>query len=195
MNSIDITHQAPISRSEQSFVSEFVEILNSWSDELGGAHSSWGERVDYAAYRFAYAQDGTVFDPDNRAYQTDVLVYDENKDKTWIPRVIIECKYGSMTTHDLLVYGRKADAHRSIHPYIRYGFVVGGYSGGIPCRMLSHGNSFDFLAVMPSDHNGMGELKNVIATELNASRSLWSAYRHRRLPTGTKLIHRPLVMA
>jgi len=43
-----------------------------------------------------------------------------------LPFVVIETKYGSFSTHDVLIYSTKALKHKEIYPYIRYGFVVGG---------------------------------------------------------------------
>src|SRR5262249_45125061 len=40
-------------------------------------------------------------------YETDLLVSDKTQ-KGWIPRVVVECKLGSFSTHSALTYSAKA---------------------------------------------------------------------------------------
>ncbi len=57
------------------------------------------------------------------AFQTDLLII--RKD-TRFPLVVIETKYNGFSTHDVLTYSTKAQKHKEIYPYLRYGLVVGG---------------------------------------------------------------------
>lgn len=172
--------------TEAEFVTRLVERINSWTHDFSGAQACVGARFDYASYRFAYAKDGSSPGTQNRSYQTDILVYDDDGE-TWTPLLVIECKFGGFTTHDLLTYGKKAQAHRALHPYLRYGFVVGGVDGELPFRMVVHGEAFDFLAVLANDLDGV---KPVLKEEIVASRLLWQAFKSKKLPTGAFLLHR-----
>ncbi len=53
----------------------------------------------------------------SRKYQTDIAIVEQIDADSWIPRVIVEAKVNSVTTHDAITYSQKADAHRSVHPY------------------------------------------------------------------------------
>jgi len=43
-----------------------------------------------------------------------------------VPLVVIELKATSFSSHDVVLYSAKAAKHKSIYPYLRYGFVVVG---------------------------------------------------------------------
>ncbi|MDZ4684178.1 MAG: hypothetical protein SH850_03760 [Planctomycetaceae bacterium] len=87
-----------------------------------------------------------------RGFEQDILVFDEVADSytSVIPRIVAEIKFGSVTTHDVIVYSEKADRIRRVYPYIRYGFILGGMKS-IPGRVLRLGQRFDFIASVPSD--------------------------------------------
>jgi hypothetical protein len=65
-------------------------------------------------------------------------------------RIVAEVKFGSVTTHDVIVYAEKADRIRRVYPYLRYGFVLGGMPD-IPGRVLRLGQHFDFIAALSED--------------------------------------------
>ncbi len=78
-------------------------------------------------------------------FETDLVIYEEN-DGTIKPRVIIEAKLGKMNTHDAITYSYKAEKHKAITPYLRYGIMIGNrkhYS--LPGRLFRHGTNFDFM--------------------------------------------------
>lgn len=81
----------------------------------------------------------------NYAYETDLLI---KKRSPSIPLVVIELKAGSFTTHDIIAYSSKAERHKSIYPYLRYGFVVVG-SVALGQRFFTHNQSIDFALAMP----------------------------------------------
>lgn len=76
------------------------------------------------------------------AFQTDILV-----SKGKLPLVVVEAKYNSLTTHDILVYSNKAMKHKEIYPHLRYGLVVGGFSS-LPVRFFTHNQGFDFAMTL-----------------------------------------------
>jgi len=85
-------------------------------------------------------------------FEQDILVFDEVKAShtSVIPRIVVEVKFGGVTTHDVLVYAEKADRLRRVYPYLLYGFVLGGLRH-IPGRVLRLGQRFDFIVALSSE--------------------------------------------
>lgn len=79
-------------------------------------------------------------------------------------------KYGHVTTHDVIVYSEKADRIRRVYPYVRYGFVMGGFSH-IPGRVLRLGQRFDFIATISAEMNAteLADFCNLMQEEAAAS--------------------------
>ena len=79
-------------------------------------------------------------------YETDFLVYEVMEDNKWKPRIIIEAKIDSVTTHDAITYSQKAQTHKNVHPYLRYGILIGNRKHHpLPGRLFRHGQHFDFM--------------------------------------------------
>jgi hypothetical protein len=97
-----------------------------------------GKMVPYAHEILYYSDVG------QRKYETDILISDKAADNTTKPRVIIEAKIKSVTTHDAITYSQKAFAHKHIHPYLRYGIILGKHHS-LPGRLFRHGVHFDFM--------------------------------------------------
>jgi hypothetical protein len=85
-------------------------------------------------------------------FEQDILVFDEVADAhtSVVPRIVVELKYAGVTTHDVIVYSEKADRIRRVYPYVRYGFVIGGFNH-IPGRALRLGQRFDFIATISAE--------------------------------------------
>jgi hypothetical protein len=135
----------------------------------------------------------------SRGYETDLLILDRALDQSWVPRVVIECKLGSITTHDALTYSAKAATHKHVHPYLRYGILVGGWGNHpLPPRLVRHGAYFDFMAILqertPTEAE-FDEIGEILRQEVRASRQLQSLLTDK---SGGKkiyrLLHRPLVL-
>ena len=78
-------------------------------------------------------------------FETDLVIYEEKASQIK-PRVIIEAKLGKVSTHDAITYSYKAEKHKYITPYLRYGIMIGDrkhYS--LPGRLFRHGTNFDFM--------------------------------------------------
>jgi len=107
-------------------------------------------------------------------YQTDLLVKEKMSDKSWVPRVIVEAKCGSITTHDAITYSQKAFAHRQVHPYLRYGILIGEWGDSpLPGRLFRHGTQFDFMlswAGKEATQQELSDFVNVLMKEVHASR-------------------------
>jgi hypothetical protein len=114
--------------------------------------------------------------PQARSYQTDFLIAEQLEGGVgWVPRVVVEFKFQKVTTHDALTYSAKAATHKSVHPYLRYGIVIGGFDGTLPKRLLRHGHHFDFMVTVPSVNLTMQDrdrLVRLLEDEVRASRTL-----------------------
>ena len=142
-----------------------------------------GLRLTYGYEIFEYER----YQPDARAisYQTDLSIVEDIKEDTWIPRVIIEAKIKSISTHDAITYSRKATDHRVVHPYLRYGIMLGmREKKPLPGRLYRHGADFDFMIsfrkAKPHQTEEDAFLK-LVRNEVNASRQLEKIiYENRR---------------
>ena len=137
--------------------------------------------------------------PKNRSYETDVLIYDVEDDDSKIPLVIIECKITAVSTHDLLTYGAKAESHRTIFPYLRYGMVIGEFApkgASIQYKMLIHGRSFDFITVMmkKDEQSQIRNFKDVLKNEIKTARMLRETHQNEGFSDKFHLLHRRLDM-
>ena len=82
---------------------------------------------------------------DPARFETDMLIYEITDDRI-IPRVIIEAKIDHVTTHDSITYSYKAEKHKSIMPFIRYGIMIGDRGDyPLPGLLFRHGTNFDFM--------------------------------------------------
>lgn len=55
------------------------------------------------------------------SFATDFAVVEDSPDGKWKPRVVVEAKVGSITTHDAITYSHKASNHSAVSPYLRLG--------------------------------------------------------------------------
>lgn len=187
--------------SEREWVKSFVPELEARIRKMrpGGAPL----RV-VAGRRLTYASEVHSYEPPRvgiqipSAYETDVLIYDEHKNGSWVPRVVIECKRRSVTTHDALTYSTKAATHKNVHPYLRYGFLTGNRgSHSLPARLVRHGTNFDFMASWvgyEATTDEWNQLVRVIKDEVRASRRLQELLTNNRSRSREhySIIHRRL---
>jgi hypothetical protein len=156
-----------------------------------------GKKLTYAHEILRYSKEAE--DEINRTrYETDLLLYDDRENGDWIPRLVIECKTGGVTTHDALTYSTKAQTHKHVHPYLRYGILVSNLrKAAIPGRLIRHGAYFDFMMVWanrtPTDDEWVN-LIGVLRDELTASRILLELLTQSRLGKRTRFqsMHRRL---
>ena len=110
-----------------------------------GIHAKTLMRVPYAREITAYKLDFTPKDEKNTPFETDLLIYEEN-DQEIKPRVIVEAKLGNISTHDAITYSYKAQSHKNVTPFLRYGIMIGGREHyPLPGRLFRHGAHFDFM--------------------------------------------------
>ena len=184
---------------------EWVEDLGT-KLETGLQHVSIkGTRVRVACHRkLAYAHEIFGYEGGGNGavnvndYQTDILVFDEAAEGRWVPRVVVESKLGRVTTHDALTYSTKAAAHKQVHPYLRYGILIGDLGeDAVPGRLLRHGAHFDFMvtwATAEPDDDRWCDLTDLLGQEIKASRKLQRLLADTRSRERLRysMIHRPL---
>lgn len=157
-----------------------------------------GVKLPYTSQIQGYSRDGKS-EAQSSSYETDLLVSDIAPDGGWIPRVVVECKLGALTTHDALSYSTKAATHKHVHPYLRYGFLAGRLAS-LPVRLVKHGAYFDFMAAWPtaepSDRHWT-QFVSMVVEEVGASRALQSLLLNNRIASRQRfhLLRRPLVLS
>lgn len=101
-------------------------------------------KVPYAQEILSYDLDFKKDKEHTMAFETDLLVFE--KKESIKPRIIIESKINSVTTHDAITYSYKAQTHKNVTPYIRYGIMLGNRKHyPLPGRLFRHGTNFDFM--------------------------------------------------
>ena len=162
--------------NEKEWVASFVEKLNRYFGKYHKntqAHTS--KKIAYAYEILGYdGKEPHKYNP--MAYETDVLITENNKDDSWVPRIVIEGKLKSVTTHDSITYSQKAQSHKNVHPYLRYGIILGSRAHyPLPGRLFRHGAHFDFMISWKSLNPTKSEWSifiKLLKNELEASRQL-----------------------
>jgi hypothetical protein len=102
------------------------------------------------------------------AFQADIVIRDK---KSQVPLVVIELKYGTFSTHDVLTYSTKALRHKEIYPYLRYGFAIAG-GKHINEKFFLHNVGFDFALAFPERPGGRNGLRELVERQIKIARSL-----------------------
>jgi len=126
-------------------------------------------------YRVIINQKGEYFPADPKkakrgslAFQTDILIKKNN-----LPLVVIELKDKRLSTHDIITYSYKAQKHKEIYPYLRYGLVLGGWDI-ISNKFFNHNSDFDFVVALGKLNNldSIKELIRIVKGQLKDAESL-----------------------
>ncbi len=155
------------------------------------------ERIPYALEIMNYSEQGE-HDLRHMGYQTDLVIIENADNEMWKPRVIIELKIRRVSTHDAITYSQKAFTHKNVHPYLRYGILLGKRDHyPLPGRLFRHGAHFDFMASWVDFEPTENELKRlieIINLEIEASRALEESIYSSRSPNREHytFLHRPL---
>jgi hypothetical protein len=183
---------------------EWVEVVKSKLAarlSVPGIEVITGHRLPYAYHIASYTTDGSRLSEgtpvsETHGYQTDLMLIQRTEGgEEWVPRVVVEFKLGSVTTHDALTYSAKAATHKNVHPYLRYGIVIGGYSGPVPKRVIRHGQNFDFMVTVGSEaltSRDADRLVNLLKSEVSASETLSSLMSSR---SNIHMLHKRLEVA
>lgn len=176
---------------------QFQEACNGLSSDDASLLAVCGRKLPYLHEVLRYEPSGH-HKTATSAYETDLLIYDEHADGSWVPRLIIECKLEAVTTHDALTYSAKAATHKHVHPYLRYGILLGAWGNySVPPRLVRHGAYFDFMAAWHGQKPDAWEwdkMRSALSKEITASRKLQQlqADRHLRSKDVLRFLHRPL---
>jgi len=179
----------------KSIIANIEKLLRQTDDNIRVVD---GHRLSYANEVLTYGKD---YKPDKQksiGYETDILVYEQLDDTTWKPRVVIETKLGSVTTHDAITYSQKAQTHKYVHPYLRYGILIGNREHHpLPGRLFRHGQHFDFMLSWKSFRADKKEIKilvEIVNDEIQASKTLDEILFNSRSKDRDKFtsLHRPL---
>jgi hypothetical protein len=106
------------------------------------------------------------------AFQTDLCIFEKKSDDVLLPRIVLEFKT-TITTHDVLTYSTKAERHKAIYPYLRYGLVASSEER-IPGRFFTHNEGIDFCFCSKglTDVSCAAEFASILKEELECSRLL-----------------------
>jgi len=133
------------------------------------------KKLPYASEIMEYKTNFKPHRPSNMLFETDMLIYEQNNDVIK-PRIIIETKLSTVTTHDAIVYSYKAQNHKTITPFIRYGIMIGDRGHyPLPGRLFRHGTNFDFMMSFKKEELDKDEkivLKQLIEKELHYSNQI-----------------------
>ncbi|MDR0477904.1 MAG: hypothetical protein LBH14_08235 [Desulfobulbaceae bacterium] len=103
------------------------------------------KKLPYAREILQYDLNFVPSQESSMEFETDLLIY-EQVDNVIKPRIIIEAKLLTITTHDAITYSYKAQNHKTITPFIRYGIMIGRRRHyPLPGRLFRHGTNFDFM--------------------------------------------------
>jgi len=184
--------------NEKQWVSSFVKRLEeSLQLEFPTIKAVNGYRLPYASEILSY--DASNASQQNFiAYETDILIFEQLSETKWKPRIIIETKIISVTTHDAITYSQKAKTHKYVHPYLRYGILLGKRGNDpLPGRLFRHGVHFDFMLSWKdfvADHDEWNKLIEILKIEIEASRTLDEIIYNSRSKSRKRFtsLHRPL---
>lgn len=131
---------------ENDWTKRICDLLNDqdFSEEI---HIDTLKKIPYA-FEISHFNEEWELDADSfdkTAFETDLVIYEKTNGKI-IPRVIVEAKVGTVTTHDAITYSHKAMYHKNVIPFVRYGIMLGARETyPLPGRLFRHGTNFDFL--------------------------------------------------
>jgi hypothetical protein len=177
-------------------------IIDNFEKELRKTHENIrvvaGHRLAYVNEIFTYNNDSKPNDQKSSGYETDILILEQLDEITWKPRVVIETKISSVTTHDAITYSQKAQTHKFVHPYLRYGILIGNWENSpLPGRLFRHGQHFDFMLSWKSfiaENKEMEKFLEIVNDEIIASKMLDKILFNTRSKDKEKFtcLHRPL---
>lgn len=180
-----------------------------WVEEIATAlkEQRWLYKNNLSVYtqlKLAYSSEivsyGADSNPESNCFATDLAIVENFGDESWKPRVVVEAKLGRITTHDAITYSQKAAYHRFVHPYLRYGIMLGNrVHYPLPGRLYRHGAQFDFMisfeGLEPTESENTRFAK-LLREEVEASKNLERIlYESRKRDRDCfTLLHRKLIV-
>lgn len=188
-----IMNETQWAKTVQEMVSQFFAQKHPHLQILQGANLSYANEV--LEYR---GNERIIGKP--IVYETDLLVVESTDSGSWKPRVVIECKIHNVSTHDAITYSEKAFAHKRVHPYLRYGILIGNRKHyPLPGRLFRHGLFFDFMASWVGFNSTEVEridLLGILVDEVQSSRHLEGMLYESRSASRKRyvVLHKPLIL-
>ena len=140
-------------------------------------------KIPYAYEILEYDNNFNPTKDSSMSFETDILLYEQVGDIIK-PRIIIEAKLTGITTHDAITYSYKAQNHKSITPFIRYGIIIGDRKHyPLPGRLFRHGTNFDFMISFQKEELSTVEktaFQDIIEKELQYSCQLEEIFLNSR---------------
>ena len=165
--------------NENEWAESICKLISSINLSFPGDHDDVEVKVEtlrklpYASEIIEYDNNFIALKQDNVKFETDLLIY-EKKENIIKPRIIIEAKLSRISTHDAITYSYKAQNHKNITPFIRYGIIIGKRKHfPLPGRLFRHGSNFDFMMSFIGEDPTIEEKEtftNMIKKELRYSR-------------------------
>lgn len=191
--------------NEEKWVKKIAALINKalkppFKAEVG-LHIPYANEMRRVGKRVFKSDDEEVANrqilPTSRWFQTDIAIVEWHNKAEFTPRVVVEAKWtttrNNPTTQDAIIYNRKVAQHKSIFPYLRYGFAIGhnGNAPNVPARVCRHGWNFDFLCCVKDGAKKEEDdfVALLVKEEIAASETMEKViYREER----RKTIHRKL---
>lgn len=130
--------------TENEWTSSICEKLKEFL-EPEGLYADTLQKIPYSQEIIRYSDEWEPEYLTPTRFETDLVIYEKAEGKN-IPRVIVEAKLRNVTTHDAITYSYKAEKHKNITPYLRYGIMIGDRKKyPLPGRLFRHGTNFDFM--------------------------------------------------
>ena len=147
-------------------------------------HAETLRRIPYSQEIISYSTDWKPEYVEPIRFETDMVIF-EKTDSKITPRIIVEAKIGNITTHDSITYSYKAEKHKSITPYLRYGIMIGDAKNSLlPGRLFRHGTNFDFMFSFVGVHPTQEEWEtytDMLLREVEYSRTIETMLHDSRL--------------
>ncbi len=178
----------------KTIIEKIEKSLRSIDDNLRVAD---GLRLPYSSEILSYTESKPAVQ-NYIGYETDILIFEQLEEKKWKPRIIVETKINSITTHDAITYSQKAQTHKNVHPYLRYGILIGNRKHyPLPGRLFRHGQHFDFMLswkTFKANKKEWTTLIDILKSEYEASLTLDEIIFNSRSRDREKYtsLHRPL---
>lgn len=158
---------------ESEWVNHMRERINaSTLTGESGLEVRAGQKLPYGFEIQSYGRDRET---NAIEFETDLVIVENAGETGWKPRVVLEAKMRTVTTHDAITYSHKAAHHKAVHPYLRYGIILGERRHyPLPGRLYRHGAHFDFMVsftdTSPTSEE-MDQFSSVLHAEIEASRA------------------------
>ncbi len=95
---------------------------------------------------------------------------------------MVELKSGTFSSHDVITYSFKAQRHKQVYPYLRYGFAVVGLEA-LGRRLVTPNEGVDFAVALPTASCIETELVAIVRRQVTTAAQLLAmmGYRPDRL--------------